>query len=211
MNDIHQERRLNSVARTTIISMVLGTLSAVAFLAAVILVVLRTPSGFALAGIMFGIGLSVAFVSILLLVVFRRVRVARDARLAELELREPGAIIIHSEWNAALQSPFAQEGALHAKVDSRGYDVEITADRTGMRLWLGVRDLPLIGALAWPQITMIEPTEVYAAIGSHSVPAFSIHATDTNVFLPVIQLIYRGENIRELCAQLNAMRIGQSN
>ncbi len=211
MKDLHQERRLNRVARATIISMVLGTLSAVAFLAAIILVVLRTPSGFALAGVMFGIALSVAFVSILLFVVFRRVRSARDARLAELGLREPGAVVVHAEWNAALQDPFVKEGALPAKGDSRGYDVEITADETGMRLWLGTSDLPLLGALTWPQITMVEPAEVHAAIGSHTVPAFAIHTTDTDTFLPVVELIYRGENIRELCTQLNMMRIAQPN
>lgn len=209
MNELHPKRRLNNVARTTVAGMVLGTLSGAAFLVAIILAVLRTPSGFALAGIMFGIGLSVAFVSILLFVVFRRVRVARDARLAELELREPGAVIIHAEWNAALQRPFVHEGALSAKVDSRGYDVEMTADPTGIRLWLGTSELPLIGALAWQQITMIEPTEVHAAIGSHSVPAFAIHATENRIFHPIVELIYRGEDIRELCAQLNAMRVAQ--
>jgi len=198
--------RLNDSARATIRHMIFGVFSGLAFAAAIIVLILKTPTGPAMLGVVIGIAVSVAFVAILLVTVLRRVRTARDTRLATLNRRFPGALVVHTEWNAALQSAFVRQDALPAEVDGRGYDVEISADLDGIRFWLGTSQLPLIGELGWRQVAQIEPTEVRAAIGSHRVAALLIRVTESSTFLPNIELIYRGEDVRALCDQLNALR-----
>lgn len=206
MNSPKAKRQLNGPARATVVNMALGSLAFLAFLAAIILLLLHTSAPMATLGVVIGAVASVALLGILLVTVSRRVRVARDTRLAELRRREPNALVVHTEWNAALQGPFVRREVLPANVDSRGFDMELTADGEGVRLWLGTLHLPLIGEIAWRQVASIEPTEVHAAIGSHRVPALRVQTIDSSSFLPTIELIYRGHDIQDLCDRLNALR-----
>ncbi len=195
----------NKVASGIAKSMLIRSLAALMFLASIIVLAANLPFRYAFLWVMIGLIASVVIFATMFYLVVRRVREAREQREAILRRQQPGALIVHTEWNAALQEPFIREGAAPRNLDYRGFEVDLTVDEAGIQLWIGAREPYLIGSLVWKQIVLIESTSVHAVIGSHQVSALRLGVKDSDTFLPVIELIYRGNNVDEVCASLTSL------